>query len=79
MFIVFRWFKLLDKNGKEGKKERGELEVKISFIVKAGSLSDLSKKGKHKSSLGQLSQAFGKTNLIYSHSIILFNLKVSFE
>ncbi|XP_014249973.1 rab11 family-interacting protein 1 [Cimex lectularius] len=51
------WYKLKDKPGKEKNKERGELEVKIAFIVKAGSLSDLSKKGKHKSSLGQLSQA----------------------
>ena len=57
LFIFFRWLKLLDKPGKEKKKERGELEVKISFIVKSGSLSNLSKKEKHKSSLGQLSQA----------------------
>uniref|UniRef100_A0A0P4VNK8 Protein kinase c conserved region 2 n=1 Tax=Rhodnius neglectus TaxID=72488 RepID=A0A0P4VNK8_9HEMI len=52
-----RWFKLKDKIGKEKNKERGELEVKVAFIVKAGSLSDLSKKEKHKSSLGQLSHA----------------------
>ncbi|KAK9497246.1 hypothetical protein O3M35_004602 [Rhynocoris fuscipes] len=51
-----RWFKLKDKAGKET-KERGELEVKVAFIVKAGSLSDLSKKEKHRSSLGQLSHA----------------------
>lgn len=43
---------------KEG-KERGELEVKVAFIVKSGSLADLSKKEKHKSSLGQLSTALG--------------------
>lgn len=42
--------------GKESKnKERGQLEVKIAFIVKSGSLTDLSKKEKHKSSIGQLS------------------------
>lgn len=52
-----RWLKLMDKPGKDKKKDRGELEVKISFIVKSGSLSNLSKKEKHKSSLGQLSQA----------------------
>lgn len=52
-----RWFKLLDKPGKDKKKDRGELEIKISFTVKSGSLSNLSKKEKHKSSLGQLSQA----------------------
>lgn len=52
-----RWYTLQSKAGKENKKERGELEVKIAFIVKAGSLTDLSKKEKHKSSIGQLSQA----------------------
>ncbi|KAL1110573.1 hypothetical protein AAG570_008101 [Ranatra chinensis] len=53
-----RWFKLKSKDGKEN-KERGELEVKVAFTVKAGSLSDLTigKKEKHKSSLGQISQA----------------------
>lgn len=33
------------------------LEVKIGFIVKAGSLTDLTRKERHKSSLGQLSTA----------------------
>ncbi len=56
-FNFFRWYTLRGKPGKEkGKdKQRGELEVKVGFIVKAGSLTDLSKKEKHKSSLGQLS------------------------
>lgn len=31
------------------------MEVKIGFTVKSGSLTDLSKKEKHKSSIGQLS------------------------
>lgn len=52
-----RWYTLNSKPGKENTKERGELEVKIGFIVKAGSLTDLSKKERHKSSLGQLSTA----------------------
>lgn len=52
-----RWYVLNTKPGKENTKERGELEVKIGFIVKAGSLTDLSKKERHKSSLGQLSSA----------------------
>ncbi|KAL6259184.1 hypothetical protein P5V15_009104 [Pogonomyrmex californicus] len=52
-----RWYALNSKPGKENTKERGELEVKIGFIVKAGSLTDLSKKERHKSSLGQLSTA----------------------
>ena len=52
-----RWYTLGSKPGKENTKERGELEVKISFIVKAGSLTDLSLKERHKSSLGQLSTA----------------------
>jgi len=50
-------YTLNSKPGKENTKERGELEVRIGFIVKAGSLTDLSKKERHKSSLGQLSTA----------------------
>lgn len=45
-----KWLRLSGKPGKENKKERGELEVRISFTVKAGSLIDLSKVGKNKSS-----------------------------
>ncbi|XP_012270033.1 rab11 family-interacting protein 5 [Orussus abietinus] len=52
-----RWYVLNSKPGKENTKERGELEVKIGFIVKAGSLTDLTRKERHKSSLGQLSTA----------------------
>ncbi|EFN80693.1 Rab11 family-interacting protein 1, partial [Harpegnathos saltator] len=52
-----RWYALNSKPGKENTKERGELEVKIGFIVKAGSLTDLTRKERHKSSLGQLSTA----------------------
>ncbi|XP_017776264.1 PREDICTED: rab11 family-interacting protein 2 isoform X2 [Nicrophorus vespilloides] len=52
-----RWYTLQSKPGKEDKsKERGKLEVKVAFTVKSGSLTDLSKKEKHKSSVGQLSQ-----------------------
>ncbi|XP_018796716.1 PREDICTED: rab11 family-interacting protein 1 isoform X1 [Bactrocera latifrons] len=55
-----KWFKLESKPGKEKKnKERGELEARISFIVKSGSLTDLSKKEKHKSSIGQLASSVG--------------------
>lgn len=52
-----RRYTLGSKPGKENTKERGELEVKIGFIVKAGSLTDLTRKERHKSSLGQLSTA----------------------
>lgn len=52
-----RWYQLTSKPGKENTKERGELEVQIGFIVKAGSLTDLTRKERHKSSLGQLSTA----------------------
>lgn len=46
-----RWFKLQSKPGKEKKdKQRGDLEVRVAFTVKAGSLTDLSKKEKNKSS-----------------------------
>lgn len=58
-----RWYKLQGKPGKDkGKdKERGEIEVRIAFTVKAstGSLMDLSKKEKYKSSLGHLSAKVG--------------------
>lgn len=48
-----KWFKLQSKPGKDKKdKDRGELEVRIAFTVKSGSLTDLSKKDKSKSSLG---------------------------
>lgn len=74
VYYFYRWYKLKDKPGKEKNKDRGELEVKIAFIVKAGSLADLSKKEKHKSSLGQLSQALGKCyyvqELIINRTII---------
>ncbi|KAL2743584.1 rab11 family-interacting protein 2 isoform X2 [Vespula maculifrons] len=52
-----RWYALCSKPGKENTKDRGELEVRIGFIVKAGSLTDLTRKERHKSSLGQLSTA----------------------
>lgn len=55
-----KWFKLESKPGKEKKhKERGELEVRIAFVVKSGSLMDLSKKDKHKSSIGLLASSVG--------------------
>lgn len=54
-----RWFKLQSKPGKEKKKERGELEVRIAFTVKAGSLTDLSKKEKNKSSISNLASNVG--------------------
>lgn len=50
-------YELSGKPGKENTKERGKLEVRIGFTVRAGSSSDLSKKERHKSSLGQLSSA----------------------
>ncbi|CRK89652.1 CLUMA_CG003443, isoform A [Clunio marinus] len=44
-----RWYKLQSKPGHDKKdKDRGELEVRTAFTVKAGSLSDLSKKEKEK-------------------------------
>lgn len=53
------WYTLQGKPGKENDKNRGELEVKIAFTVKEGSLTDLSKKDKHKSSLSSLAQNVG--------------------
>nr|CAD7441900.1 unnamed protein product [Timema bartmani] len=58
-----RWYPLQNKPGKEKTKPRGELEVRIGFIVKAGSLIDLSKKEKNKSSLGHLSQMASSVGL----------------
>ncbi|XP_041975256.1 rab11 family-interacting protein 2 [Aricia agestis] len=54
-----RSYPLRGKTGKENDKNRGELEVKIAFTVKEGSLSDLSKKDKHKSSLSSIAQNVG--------------------
>ncbi|KAG6452359.1 rab11 family-interacting protein 2 [Manduca sexta] len=54
-----RLFKLKGKAGKENDKDRGELEVKIGFTVKEGSLTDLSKKDKHRASLSSLAQNVG--------------------
>lgn len=51
-----RIYKLQSKPGQESKsKDRGQLEVRIAFTVKSGSLTNLSKKENHKSSMGQLS------------------------
>ncbi|XP_046644824.1 uncharacterized protein LOC124332186 isoform X3 [Daphnia pulicaria] len=53
-----KWYPLKSKPGQEGKnKNRGEIEVRVAFTVKSGSLLDLSKKEKHKGSFGHLSQA----------------------
>uniref|UniRef100_A0A0K8TMX5 Protein kinase c conserved region 2 n=1 Tax=Tabanus bromius TaxID=304241 RepID=A0A0K8TMX5_TABBR len=55
-----KWYKLESKPGQEKKdKDRGELEVRTMFTVVSGSLSDLSKKEKHKSSIGQLASSVG--------------------
>lgn len=54
-----KWYTLESKPGKEKKKDRGQLEIRILFTVKAGSLNDLSKKEKHKSSFGQLASSVG--------------------
>ncbi|XP_056646931.1 rab11 family-interacting protein 1 isoform X2 [Diorhabda sublineata] len=54
-----KWFELQSKPGKNSKKERGQLEVKIGFTVKSGSLTNLSKKEKHKSSLSHVAQSVG--------------------
>lgn len=54
-----RWYTLQGKPGKENDKNRGELEVRIAFTVKEGSLTDLSKKDKHKSSLSSLAHNVG--------------------
>ena len=73
MFIhlsgCFRWHTLKSKPGQESKsKNRGEIEVRVAFTVKSGSLLDLSqsKKEKHKGSYGHLSQA--------AHSIGMYDL-----
>lgn len=54
-----RWYTLQGKSGKENDKNRGEIEVRVSFIVKEGSLTDLSKKEKHKSSLSSIGRNVG--------------------
>ena len=57
-----RWFKLQSKPGQDKKdKERGDLEIRTAFTVKAGigSMSDLSKKDKNKSSLSNIASNVG--------------------
>uniref|UniRef100_A0A2M4BH25 Protein kinase c conserved region 2 n=1 Tax=Anopheles marajoara TaxID=58244 RepID=A0A2M4BH25_9DIPT len=58
-----RWYKLESKDKdreRKKEKERGELEVRISFTVKAGSLTDLSKtKTSSKSSISNLASSVG--------------------
>lgn len=54
-----RLYTLQGKPGKENDKNRGELEVRIGFTVKEGSLTDLSKKDKHKSSLSSIAHNVG--------------------
>lgn len=55
---INRWYPLKSKPGQEGKnKLRGEIEVRVAFTVKSGSLLDLSKKEKHKGSFGHVTQA----------------------
>ncbi|XP_052862649.1 rab11 family-interacting protein 1 isoform X2 [Anopheles cruzii] len=57
-----RWYKLESKGKdreRKKEKERGELEVRISFTVKAGSLTDLSKKVTSKSSISNLASSVG--------------------
>uniref|UniRef100_A0A2M4ACQ8 Protein kinase c conserved region 2 n=1 Tax=Anopheles triannulatus TaxID=58253 RepID=A0A2M4ACQ8_9DIPT len=57
-----RWYKLESKDKdreRKKEKERGELEVRISFTVKAGSLTDLSKKTASKSSISNLASSVG--------------------
>jgi len=63
--VFSRWYELKSKPGKEKNKPRGELEIRVAFLVKAGSLTDLSSKP-HKSSMGQLShmaQSVGKRQI----------------
>lgn len=55
-----RSYPLQSKQGQQAKnKDRGKLEVVVAFNVKSGSLVDLSKKEKHKSSIGQISHLVG--------------------
>lgn len=53
-FTYLNIFFLFVQNVGGKQKDRGQLEVKIAFNVKSGSLTNLSKKEKHKSSLGGL-------------------------
>lgn len=53
-----KWYQLKSKAGQENKtKLRGDIEVRIAFTVKSGSMLDLSRKDKLRDSLGQLSNA----------------------
>lgn len=52
-----RWHKLKgkpDKDRKKGEKERGDLEVRVAFTVKSGSLLDVSADKKKNKSITSL-------------------------
>ena len=69
--IYSRWYDLKSKPGKDKNKPRGKLEVRVSFLVKAGSLTDLSKK--RQSSLGQLTQLAQSVGMFALTCLLLLN------
>lgn len=50
---------------KQENKVCGELQLKIAFTVKSGSLLDLTKKDKHRLSVGQLSHTASNISMFY--------------
>lgn len=59
IFHIFhiRWHRLKgkpEKDRKKGEKERGDLEVKVAFTVKSGSLLDVSNKTSKNKSITSL-------------------------
>lgn len=54
----------------------GELQVKIAFTVKSGSLLDLTKKDKHRLSVGQLSHT--ASNISKSSGLLITKLITSY-
>ena len=57
-----KWYSLKgkpEKDKKKGEKERGDLEVRIAFTVKSGSVTDLSKGEKLKASHNSLKNLGG--------------------
>lgn len=61
---------LTGKNGQEN-KNRGEIQIKIAFTVKSGSLLDLSKKEKHRLSVGQLSHTASNISKCFKNNFII--------
>lgn len=72
LVCVSRWYSLKSKPGKKDEKYRGEIEVKVTFIVQSKSDSQSSLKMSSKSgSIKHLASTVGECTSLSTHSDIL--------